>query len=99
MPHRIDRDDGALTAIAPSQIINQLRLDHGRRVHADLVRPCLQQETGIITDPDAASTGQGDAERLANPAYRVVLMTAPLGRRRHVQENQLIRPLTFVVHG
>ena len=95
----IDREHRALAAEAQGDLGEQLRSMHGGRIDRDLVCPGLEQGAGIVDRADAAADRERNAEARAHALHRLDLVAAALGRRRDVQDHDLVRALALVQGG
>ena len=98
-PCRIDRQDRALAAEVLGDRGEQRRLLHGCGVDRDLVGAGLEQRPCIVEAAHAAADGQRNAQLRTYALHRLDLVAAALGRRRDVEDHDLVGPLRLVQRG
>ena len=95
----VDGDDDRLAPEPGGAAADQRRVGDRRRVERDLVGAGAQDVAHLDDAPDAAADGQRDERAARRPLDDVEERAAPLGRRRDVEEDELVGALVRVAFG
>ena len=95
----IDGDDSALAPELRGDLAHELGASDGRRVHRDLVGAGAKQAAGVVDTADPAADGERDEHLLGGAAGDVEDRVAGVGRRRDVEEDELVGAFGVVAGG
>ena len=87
---RVDGQHDGLRAEPLGERRQELRPGQRRRVDGDLVRAGLEQRLRVADGADAAADRERDRQPLGHAAHQPDQRVAPLHRRGHVEEDELV---------
>ena len=93
---RVNRHDNKLGAVAGSDLGNDLRMKHRRRVDRDLVRPGIQKPGRILERRYSPTHSERNINPFRYPGNQTSESLPPFGRRADVQIDELVCPLRGV---